>query len=155
MKLNLILFFIMAWCIGTHFSSAQQDETVLPGQRIINLMDQYYQLNLEVFQANSTPEDIDNIFNLFTDDFTYVHPNYGGVYSRQDLYNGYTHNQENGGYDGSVVDIKVENKILGLNAIAISKRFITKEKGKIVESEAQMALFEFKEGKIFRIYEYW
>jgi len=64
-------------------------------------------------------------------------------------------NQKNGGYDGSVVDIKGENKIVGLNAIAVSKRFIKREKGKIVEGDPQMALFEFKDGKIFRIYEYW
>ncbi|MGN7514789.1 MAG: alpha/beta hydrolase-fold protein [Allomuricauda sp.] len=119
------------------------------------LLGQYYKLNLKVFQADSTPEDVDNIFELFTDDFTYVHPHYGGVYTRIDLYNGYMRNQKNGGYDGSVVDIQVENKIVGLNAIAVSKRFIKKEEGKIVEGEAQMALFEFKDGKISRIYEYW
>ncbi|WP_306014281.1 MULTISPECIES: nuclear transport factor 2 family protein [unclassified Allomuricauda] len=119
------------------------------------VLDQYYKLNLKVFQAGSTPEDVDNIFELFTDDFTYVHPQYGGVYSREDLYNGYIRNQKNGGYNGSVVDIQVENKIVGLNAIAVSKRFIRKEEGKVVEGEAQMALFEFKDGKISRIYEYW
>lgn len=119
------------------------------------ILDQYYKLNLKVFQADSTPEDVDNIFELFTNDFTYVHPQYGGVYTREDLYNGYMRNQNNGGYDGSVVDIKMENKIVGLNAIALSKRFIKKEEGKIVEGEAQMALFEFKDGKIYRITEYW
>ncbi|MBO0330297.1 nuclear transport factor 2 family protein [[Muricauda] lutisoli] len=119
------------------------------------ILDQYYKLNLKVFQADSTPEDVDNIFELFTNDFTYVHPQYGGVYTREDLYNGYIRNQNNGGYDGSVVDIKMENKIVGLNAIAVSKRFIKKEEDKIVEGEAQMALFEFKDGKIYRITEYW
>jgi hypothetical protein len=118
-------------------------------------LDQYYRLNLKVFQTDSTPKDVDNIFELFTEDFTYVHPQYGGVYSREDLYNGYKRNQEKGGYDGSVVDIRVENKIVGLNAIAVSKRFIKKEEDKIAEGEAQMALFEFKDGKISRIYEYW
>ncbi len=119
------------------------------------VLEQYYKLNLKVFQADSTPEDVDNIFEMFTDDFTYVHPKYGGVYSREDLYNGYMRNQKNGGYDGSVVDIKVENKIIGLNSIAVSKRFIKLVQDKIVEGDAQMALFEFKDGKIFRIYEFW
>lgn len=136
-------------------SSQAQDGLPTSKDSISPILDKYYKLNLKVFQANSTQEDIDNIFDLFTDDFTYVHPNYGGVYTREDLFNGYVRNQKNGGYDGSVVDIKVENKILGLNAVAVSKRFIKKEAGKIVEGEAQMALFEFKEGKIFRIYEYW
>ncbi len=136
-------------------SSQAQDGLSTSKDSLSPILDKYYELNLKVFQANSTQEDIDNIFDLFTDDFTYVHPNYGGVYTREDLFNGYVRNQKNGGYDGSVVDIKVENKILGLNAVAVSKRFIKKEAGKIVEGEAQMALFEFKEGKIFRITEFW
>ncbi|WOK07330.1 nuclear transport factor 2 family protein [Imperialibacter roseus] len=119
------------------------------------VLDKYYKLNLKVFQANSQPEDIDIIFDLFTDDFEYIHPQYGGTYTRQDLYEGYQRNQKNGGYDGSVTDIKILNKIVGLNAIAVSKTFVTKKDGKAVEGEPQMTLFEFRDGKIARIYEYW
>ncbi len=132
-----------------------QEQNTKAKDSLLRLMEQYYKLNLKVFQQNSTPEDIDNIFELFTDDFTYVHPQYGGVYTREDLYNGYIRNQKNGGYDGSVVDIRVENKIVGLNAIAVSKRFIKLVQNKTVEGDAQMALFEFRDGKISRIYEYW
>lgn len=119
------------------------------------VLDKYYELNLKVFQAGSTIKDIDNIFNLFTDDFTYVHPKYGGVYSRENLYNGYKRNQEKGSYNGKTVDIKVTSKIIGLNAIAVTKRFIKKEDGKIVEGKEQMAVFEFKDSKIIKIKEYW
>ena len=72
-------------------------------------------------------EDIDNVFNLFTDDFTYVHPKYGGVYTRQDLYNGYKRNLEKGSYNGSVIDIKITDRIIGLKAATVNKRFIKKE----------------------------
>jgi hypothetical protein len=41
------------------------------------------------------------------------------------------------------------------NAITVSKRFIIKENGKMVEGDEQMELFEFKHGKIFMIKEYW
>lgn len=136
-------------------SSQAQDDLPTTKDSLSPILDKYYELNLKVFQANSTQEDIDNIFELFTDDFTYVHPNYGGVYTREDLFNGYVRNQKNGGYDGSVINIRVENKILGLNAVAVSKRFIKREGGEIVEGEAQMALFEFKEGQIYRITEFW
>lgn len=134
---------------------AQENNLTTHKDSLNYALNQYYKLNLKVFQQNSTTEDIDNIFALFTDDFTYVHPKYGGVYTREDLYNGYKRNQENGGYDGSVVDIKIENSIYGLNAITVSKRFITKEDGKVIKGDAQMALFEFKNGKIFMIKEYW
>jgi hypothetical protein len=119
------------------------------------VLDQYYKLNLKVFQADSTPEDVDNIFEMFTDDFTYVHPKYGGVYTREDLYNGYKRNLEDGGYDGQIVDVKIEQMITGLNAMAVSRRYLKKEDEKISVGEFQMTLFEFEQGKIRRIFEYW
>lgn len=115
----------------------------------------YYELNLKVFQSDSKVTDIDNIFELFTNDFVYIHPKYGGTYSREDLFNGYVRNQKNGGYDSSVTDIKIVNKIIGLNAVVVEKRFINKEDGEIKEGESEMTLFEFRNGKIFRIFEYW
>lgn len=116
------------------------------------LVKTYYNLNVKVPQADSKVEDIDNIFNIFRDDFTYVHPKYGGVYTREVLYKGYTRNQKNGRYDGNVTDIKVISKIIGLNAVVVEKRFITKKEG---EGESQMTLFEFKNGKISKVFEYW
>lgn len=112
----------------------------------------YYDLNVKVSQADSKPADIDEIFKIFTDDFTYVHPKYGGVYTRDVLLKGYLRNQKNGRYNGNVTDIKIVNKIVGLNSVVVEKRFITKKKG---EGESQMTLFEFKNGKISKIFEYW
>lgn len=140
---------------GLNTAMAQQTDLKTSQDSLNHLLNEYYRLNVIVFQANSTIEDINNIFELFADDFTYVHEQYGGVYSREDLYNGYKRNQENGGYDGEVVDIKVNNKIFGYNAIAVSKSFMLKKKGSIKAGDPQLALFEFKDGKIYRITEYW
>ena len=153
MKLKFI--FITLLFSVHNMVQAQQNNIITHKDWLNHTLNQYYKLNLIVFQQNSTLKDIDKIFELFTDDFTYVHPNYGGVYTRDELYKGYKRNQGNGGYDGSVVDIKIQNIIYGLNAITVSKRFITKENGKMVERDEQMALFEFKNGKIFMIKEYW
>lgn len=154
MKLKFVILITLLFSSLT-IIQAQQKNLNTHKDSLNHVLNQYYELNLKVFQQNSTLEDIDNIFELFTDDFTYVHPNYGGVYTREDLYNGYKRNQDNRGYDGSVVDIKIENSIYGLNAITVSKRFIKKEDGKVVKGDKQMALFEFKNGKIFMIKEYW
>jgi len=116
------------------------------------LVKTYYDLNVKVFQSDSKPVDVDAIFKLFTDSFTYVHPKYGGVYTRDVLYKGYLRNQKNGRYDGDVTDIKIVNKIVGLNSIVISRKYITKKEG---EGDAKMTLFEFKHGKISKIFEYW
>lgn len=114
-----------------------------------------YDVHLKLFQANSTVEHIDNTFELFTEDFTYVHPKYGEVYTREDLHNGYVRNQKNGGYDEKVTDIKILNEIIGLNAVVIQKSFVEKKEGKIKDGEPKMTLFEFRDGKISRIFEYW
>ena len=120
-----------------------------------SVVTEYYNLNLKIFQQNSNVQDIDNVFKLFTDDFVYIHPKYGGTYSRKDLYNGYIRNQKNGGYDGSIIDIKILNKIIGLNAVVVKRKFVEKTGGKIKDGEPEMTFFEFKNGKISRIFEYW
>lgn len=133
-----------------------QEVVPIPRDTLVKLVEDYYSQNVKIFQANSTVSDIDQVFSLFTSDFTYVHPKYGGVYSRETLYNGYIRNQKNGGYDGSVVDIKVVNMIIGLNAVTVEKKFINKnDDGSISDGEAQMTLFEFENGKILKIFEYW
>lgn len=122
---------------------------------LLAIVDQYYNLNLKVFKGSSKPSDIDAIFSLFTNDFTYVHPKYGGEYSRENLYKGYINNQKKGNYNGKVADIVIVNKIVGYNAVAVQKRFINKTDNTTKEGELEMTLFEFKKGKISRIFEYW
>jgi ketosteroid isomerase-like protein len=132
-----------------------QDVTKTHKDSLEIIVKKYYSLNLKIFQANSTIQDIDRTFELFTNDFTYVHPKYGGIYTRENLYNGYVRNQKAGGYDGKVIDIRILNKIVGLNAVVVQKNLVQKKDGIIKDGEPQMTLFEFKNGKISRIFEYW
>ncbi|MET1259014.1 nuclear transport factor 2 family protein [Flagellimonas sp. DF-77] len=152
-KITAVLSFLVFLSIP--FVVNAQEVTEAHKDSLNGVVQQYYELNVKVFQADSTVEDIDNIFALFTADFTYVHPKYGGTYTRQDLYEGYIRNQKNGGYDGTVADIEIVNKIIGLNAVVTQKKFIEKKNGKLEKGKAQMTLFEFRNGKISRIFEYW
>lgn len=155
MKSNLrsiVTLFLLL--LGINQVSAQH-ATKAHKDSLETIVGKYYELNLKIFQANSTIEDIDKTFKLFTEDFTYVHPKYGGIYTREDLYNGYVRNQKNGGYDGKVTDIKILNKIVGLNAVVTQKRFVEMKDGEIKDGEPEMTLFEFRDGKISRIFEYW
>lgn len=93
--------------------------------------------------------------NLFTDDFTYTHSKFNGFYSRESLYKSALRNLNEGNYDGRVTDFKIESKIIGLNVAAVQKRFLERKDGVIAESKLQMTLFEFRDGKISRIVEYW
>ena len=155
MTKQVILILTLSLILFTTHQVNSQEVNKAHQDSINSIVKAYYNLNLKIFQSNSKISDVDNVFNLFTDDFVYIPPKYGGTYTREDLYNGYLRNQKNGGYDGSVIDIKIINKIIGLNAIAIQKRFIKMKDGKIVDGKLEMALFEFRNGKIFKIFEYW
>ena len=144
-----LLFFISPDVKAQELTRAHQDS-------LRKIVEQYYSLNLKVYQQNSTREDIDNLFSLFTEDFVYVHPKYGGEYSRKDIYEGYVNNQENGGYNGSTVDVKIQNMIIGLNALVTDRVYLMKvESGELEEVDPGMTLFEFRDGKISKIFEYW
>ena len=145
--------FFLLFCVTSGMNA--QEQQLSHKDSLNTLVAKYYALNLKVFQANSTVKDIDNIFVLFTDDFTYVHPKYGGVYTRESLYKGYVRNQKNGMYNGTISDIKILNKIIGLNAVVAKRVYIEKTDNGTKEGETRMTLFEFKNGKISRIFEYW
>jgi len=145
----------IALTILSSFKVYSQEATKAHKDSINTILSNYYELNLQMFQAGSTVTDIDKAFELFTDDFTYVHAKYGGNYTKESLYKSALRNQESGRYDGTVTDMKIENKIIGLNGAVVQKRFVEKKEGGIIESELQMTLFEFKDGKISRIVEYW
>lgn len=146
--LLLLLLLELSPAIAQEATSTHQDS-------LISVVDKYYELNLKIFQPNSTVSDVDMLFGIFTEDFVYVHPAYGGEYTREDLYSGYVRNQNNGAFNGSVVDIEILNKIAGLNAVVTQKRFIEMTDGKLENGKPEMTLFEFKNGKISRIFEYW
>jgi ketosteroid isomerase-like protein len=150
-----ILFLLIALSLSISIRINAQENALTHKDSLGLVINKYYDLNLKIFQSGSKIEDIDDLFRLFTDDFSYAHPKYGGVYSREDLYNGYKKNLKNGAYNGKIVKIKIENTIIGLNAVVIEKRFIKRENSQMKEGNTEMTLFEFKDGRISRIFEYW
>lgn len=151
---NLLLTLCLILCCRIDIKA--QELTKAHKDSLKALVTQYYALNLKVYQKNSTQTDIDKLFSLFTDDFVYVHPKYGGEYSRADIYEGYVNNQANGAYNGAIADVKVRNMIVGLNAVATDRVYLNKgDGGALTEVDPGMTLFEFRKGKISRIFEYW
>jgi len=155
MKIRIKIVITSILIVFTTYPTIAQNVPQAHKDSLKIVVKKYYDINLETFQANSTISDIDNIFKLFTDDFTYVHPKYGGIYSRRDLYNGYVRNQRNGDYNGEIVDTKIRNVILGLNVAVVERIYLLKDSGNNTEGEPQVTLFEFKKGKISKIFEYW
>jgi len=150
---NLTLFISLTIMISIKVSS--QEVTKVHKDSLDAIITKYYALHTKMFQAGSTVEHVDKAFALFTDDFTYTHTKFDGYYTLKSLYESALKNLRNGSYNGRVLGYNINNKIIGLNAATIQKRFVEKKDGAIVESELQMTLFEFKKGKISRIVEYW
>jgi len=149
LPLTLTLFLLTFYSIAQEATPAHKDS-------IDQIVSRYYTLSLKIYQLNSQVSDVDQLFNLFTDDFEYIHPKYGGTYPRKELYQGYLRNQKNGAYNGSIVDVKLSNKIIGLNAVVTERTYIKREQdGSLVEVDPGMTLFEFEDGKISMIKEYW
>lgn len=65
-------------------------------------------------------------------------------------------NQNNGGYNGSTADVKIKNMIIRLNALVTDRVYSENSNpAKREEIDPGMTLFEFGDGKISRIFEYW
>ena len=156
MSQSLTFLVVFSFVIFLNVDVKSQEITEAHKDSLRKVVEEYYSLNLKVYQQNSTKTDIDNLFSLFTDDFVYVHPKYGGEYSRKDIYEGYINNQNNGSYNGSTADVKIKNMIIGLNALVTDRVYFRKlESGEREEVDPGMTLFEFQNGKISRIFEYW
>ena len=153
MNKNLVSFILLVLLISN--TIVAQEVTEAHKDSIKTGIAKYYYLHTKMFQAGSTVNDVDNAFDFFTDDFTYVHAKFDGYYTRESLVECALRNLNKGSYDGRITGYKIHNKIIGLNATTVQKRFVEKKDGNMVESELQMPLFEFKDGKISHIVEYW
>lgn len=98
----------------------------------------------------STVADVDALFSLYADDFVYVHEAYGGTYTGARLYANTVRLLERGVYDKVEPRYTIVSTIPGHNAIAVERQ----ETHKGVTSK-HLAVFEFRDGKVSRIIEYW
>lgn len=101
----------------------------------------------KVFKKGSTVADVDFLYRFYTADFEYNHPGYGGIYSRELLYNNTVKYLKKGAYN-NVPKTTMVNMIVGLNAIVI-------EELRENETESTMTLIKFRKDKIYYIEEYW
>lgn len=111
------------------------------------VFENYQKAESKVFKAGSNVVDVDDLYEFYTPDFTYNHPQYGGVYSRELLYNNTIKFQALGRYNDSKERVTLM-KIIGLNAIVLERKYIG-------ETKTTMTLFEFRKNKISYIREYW
>lgn len=131
----------------TESSTAADEEEHLSKEALQEIFKKYKAAQDKVFSKGSTVEGANALFDFYTPDFEYNHPKYGGIYSRELLYNNTVKYLQSGGYDDER-ERKVLKTIIGLDAIVVEQQYVGDDK-------TTMTLIKFKGDKICYIEEYW
>lgn len=161
MKLNRIFRMCsVACCIGLCSTplSAAEPKTVAAAQtqpqhmsapEILALVHKINDLQNKAMLTTTVKADIDALFALYSADFEYLHEKYGGTYSRDLLYRNTLKAVETNRYQDQLPRYQIESVLPGINAAAV-RRF--QQTG---TPAYHLTLFEFADGKVRRIVEYW
>ena len=93
--MRLIGFFVGLLMSVTCFATGN---TELSNERIKELVAAVNDASNRMMLKGSKVEDIDALFSMYTDDFVYIHEIYGGLYTREKLYNNSVKNMKAGRY---------------------------------------------------------
>jgi len=114
---------------------------------LILVFEEYQKAYDKVFSSGSTVVDVDKLYSFYTSDYEYNHPKYGGIYSRELLYNNTLKYLKKGNYNNSRKRITTK-RIVGLEGIVVEQHY----EG---ETKTTMTLFKFRKDKIYFVEEYW
>lgn len=118
----------------------------------VELAKQFITLSNVTKVHGATKSDIEAVADLLSDNMRYQHPNYSADLSKKEFVESLVK------YMGVVDSMKskITNKIIGSNAVTLSFISTTVMDGKTdVDKQPLMRLFEFEQGKIALVKEYW
>ena len=101
----------------------------------------------------ATLDDVERLYAMYTEDFIYEHPGMDDVYTREHLYRNHVRALGQGQYekyDPAEYGYRIVDVMPGDNAIAVQRT-----QARFGDAAPRMAVFEFKNGKVARIREYW
>lgn len=104
----------------------------------------------KVMMHGSTVADVDKLFSMYADDFTYIHEAYGGTYTKDVLYGNTVRLLKRGIYSKTEPRYTLVSTTPGHNAIAVERQ----ETHKGV-TKKHLSVFEFRDAKVAKIIEYW
>lgn len=137
---------LAALCLAA--SGRAEDHTALSDDEIRQLVERVNHAQNRMMMRGSDAADVDALFDLYTEDFTYVHEVYGGVYTREELYANSVRYAQAGQYQFTEDRYSILQVLPGLDAAAVQR----------LESNSgnkHLAVFEFEGGKVSKIVEYW
>lgn len=149
--MKLILFLAMAATLFSSTFSNASEQKALSTEVILAKVAVINDAQNQVLMKGSTRADLDYLFSLKTEDFSYVHEKYGGTYTRAHLYSNYLKGIEKGRYTFTHNRYEVTHILTGENSAAI-QRLQTNTEG---EYEMHLVVFEFRGDKVSRMVEYW
>ncbi|WP_444924905.1 hypothetical protein ACJJH9_08150 [Microbulbifer sp. DLAB2-AF] len=98
--------------------------------------------------ATASINDLDKLFDMYTDDFVYVHKVYGGTYTRKELYGNAAKYITTKHYKLTEGRYKILRVLPGFGAAAV-------ERLEVASGNIHLSVFEFEGNKISKIIEYW
>ncbi|WP_250458724.1 hypothetical protein [Microbulbifer litoralis] len=98
--------------------------------------------------ATASINDLDTLFDMYTDDFVYVHKIYGGTYTREELYDNAAKYITTKHYKLTEGRYKVLRILPGSDAAAV-------ERLEVASGNIHLSVFEFEGDKVSKIIEYW
>ena len=148
-RLIIILCFLLSGTAIADESKTHSKELsrTLNKSELISKMVLVNKAQNKVMMKGSSVQDVDQLFDLYTDDFIYVHEVYGGEYTKEHLYNNTVKYLQSGGYNKISDRYTVASYIVGVNTIAVQRLANT--------GILHLAVFEFTGDKIKKITEYW
>lgn len=150
-KTSLILLLaLQAACMARANDAGIVTSQALTASELVNRVEQINRLQNQSMLKTTTVADVDALYQHYTDDFSYVHPVYGGTYSRQQLYQNHLNNLKAGRYQATTARYRIVSVIAGHNAVAIERQEVHQG-----VSSNHLSVFEFDGSKVSRIIEYW
>lgn len=98
--------------------------------------------------ATASINDLDELFDMYTDDFVYVHKVYGGTYTRKELYGNAAKYITTKRYKLNEGRYKILRILPGFGAAAV-------ERLEVATGNIHLTVFEFEGSKVSKIIEYW
>lgn len=141
-RIAVLASLLLATAVGA------QEDTALSEADIRQLVERVNDAQNRMMMRGAGATEVNAVFDLYTEDFTYVHEAYGGVYTRQELHGNSVRFAEAGEYQFTEDRYRILHILPGHDAAAVQR----------LESSSgnpHLAVFEFKEGKVSRIIEYW
>lgn len=152
---NILFALIIMLSPATLVQAQNATGATMKEEAMIKLVNSWFERTAELAIKGETG--IEDVMALMHDDMSYIHTEYGANMDRDGLIAGFKRRLTRASSRNSKTEIT--NRIMGKNMMATSRNISyerrTDNGWEARSSEGLVAVFEFRDGKIWRITEYW